>query len=115
MRTWGRTYDEQGKATWVVVQTDAVGYNDNVYLTALCQVLKLNLNESPFFANYGIPAIQTVVTQVFPDFYVMQTQQQFAQYFASLTITRVPNVDSPQYNIVAVTHSGATLSRTVAT
>jgi hypothetical protein len=45
----------------------------------------------------------------------MQVQQQFASYFASLTITRVPNVSSPQYNIVAVTHSGAILTRQVAT
>jgi hypothetical protein len=115
MRTWGRTYDEEGKATWVMVTTDANGFNDQVYLTTLCQVLKLNLGESPFYANYGIPAQQTVVTQVFPDFYVMQVQQQFASYFASLTITRVPNVSSPQYNIVAVTHSGAILTRQVAT
>ncbi|SAK53647.1 hypothetical protein AWB78_01346 [Caballeronia calidae] len=115
MRTWGRVWDEEGDATWVLVQTDANGYNDNVYLTALCQVLKLNLGESPFYANYGIPAQQTVITQVFPDFYVMQVQQQFASYFASLTIMRVQNVSSPTYNVTVVTHSGAILTRTVAT
>ncbi|WP_320533673.1 hypothetical protein [Robbsia andropogonis] len=111
MRTWGR--DSSGN--WVKVETDANGYNDNVYLTALAQVLKLNTGESPFYANYGIPAHQTLVTQVFPDFYVMQTQQQFAQYFASLTITRVATDSSPTYKISAISHSGAILNKTIAT
>ncbi|WP_260426971.1 hypothetical protein [Burkholderia cenocepacia] len=94
--------------------TDANGYDDNVYLTTLCQVLKLNLGESPFYANYGIPAQQTVVTQVFPDFYAMATQQQFAPHFASLAIVRVPGSFPPVYNIQAVAHSGALLNATVA-
>ena len=115
MRTWGRTYDANGNATWVEVTTDANGYNDSVYLTALAQVLKLNLGESPFFANYGIPAHQTVVTQVFPDFYALQTQSQFASYFASLSITRVPKSFPPVYNVQAVTHSGAILNATIPT
>ncbi|WP_236668286.1 MULTISPECIES: hypothetical protein [Burkholderia] len=107
-------YAEDGSYQWVAVTTDANGYNDNVYLTTLCQVLKLNLGESPFYANYGIPAQQTVVTQVFPDFYAMTTQQQFAPYFASLAITRVNGSFPPVYNIQAVAHSGAQLTATVA-
>lgn len=114
LRTYGRIYDELGNATWVQVTTDSAGYNDNVNLTTLAQVIKLNLNESPFFSNYGIPQIQTIVTQVFPDYYMMQTQSQFAQYFASLTITRVPNTSPPQYNVTANCHSGAVLSTTIA-
>jgi hypothetical protein len=109
MRTYGRIYDELGNYRWVQINTDANGFEDSVMLTTLCQVLQLNLGESPFFANYGIPQYQTVITQVYPDYYVMQTQQQFASLFASLTITRIPNVDSPQYNIRAVSHSGAIL------
>jgi hypothetical protein len=46
----------------VEVTTDANGYNDAVYLTTLSQVLKLNLGESPFYANYGIPQYQSVLT-----------------------------------------------------
>jgi hypothetical protein len=115
LRTWGRTYDEYGNATWVEVTTDAAGYNDNVYLTTLAQVLKLNLGEDPFFANYGIPQYQTIVTQVFPDYYMMQTQTQFAGYFASLTITRVQGAFPPAYNVAAVTHSGALLTSYIAT
>ncbi|WP_186267957.1 hypothetical protein [Burkholderia gladioli] len=114
MRTWGRLYNEDGTYQWVAITTDPAGFNDNVYLTTLCQVLKLNLAESPFYANYGIPQYQTVITQVFPDFYAMTTQQQFAPYFASLAITRVNGSFPPVYNIQAVAHSGAQLNATVA-
>ena len=109
MRTYGRTTDEFGKKTWVVVTTDANGFNDNVYLTTLAQVLKLNLGESPFFGNYGIPAHPSVVQQVFPDYYVTQTQTQFAPYFASLVITRIQGSNPPVYKVQAVSHTGAIL------
>lgn len=115
MRTWGRITDEFGNKTWVEVTTDANGYNDSVMLTTICQVLKLNLGESPFYANYGIPAQQTVVTQVFPDYYAAQVQSQFSDAFASLAITRVPSSNPPVYNVNVVTHSGAILNASVPT
>lgn len=108
MRTWGRTYDEQGNATWVQVSTDANGMNDAVWVTTLIQCLKLGLGESPMFANYGIPAQRSVLTQIFPDFYTYQTQSQFAQYFVSLTV-RKRTSPIPTYDITAVTHSGAVI------
>lgn len=113
MRVYGRTYDSLGKATWVEVSTDANGFNDNVYLTALAQNLQLNLGESPFYANNGIPAQQTIITQVFPDYYAMQAQLQYAQYFASLTISRVAQSNPPVYNVQAITHSGAILETNI--
>jgi hypothetical protein len=88
MRSYGRTYDASGKPTWVIVETDANGADDYVWLLTLIQVLKLNLNESPFYAQYGIPARESVMQQVLPDFYTYFTQQQFAPRFASLTITK---------------------------
>lgn len=109
MRTYGRVYSELGVPTWVVVETDAAGNNDAVYLTTLIQVLKLNLGESPFYANCGIPAQQSVVTQVFPDFYVSLVQAQFAPFFASLTITKVQS-SSPTYDIAITTHTGASIA-----
>lgn len=115
MRTWGRTYNEDGSYQWVEVTTDENGFNDSVYLTTLVQALKLNLGESPFYANYGIPQYQTIVTQVFPDYYAAQTQTQFAPYFASLTITRVQGSFPPVYNVNAVCHSGAVINQTIAT
>lgn len=107
LRVYGRTYDELGNPTWQVVTTDANGDNDAVYLTALAQDLQLNLGESPFFASYGIPAFQSVVTQVYPDYYAMMAQAQYSQYFASLTIVRVPQSNPPYYNVQAVTNRGA--------
>ena len=110
MRTWGRVGQVNGQGgTWTEVTTDANGYNDAVNLTAICQVLKLNLYESPFYADYGIPAQQTVVTQVFPDYYAAQTQAQFASAFAALTITRVPNTSPPTYAVTPLCHAGAIL------
>jgi hypothetical protein len=115
MRTWGRINQINGEGgTWVEVSTDAQGYDDSVYLTALVQALKLNTGESPFHANVGIPAYQTVVTQVFPDYYAMLTQEQFAPYFAALVITRKQGSNPPVYDITAVCHSGATLNAEVA-
>ena len=115
MRTYGRNTNEDGSKTWVVVETDANGFDDNVYLTTLAQCLKLNLGESPFYGNFGIPQYQTIMTQVMPDFYAAQTQTQFAPYFASLTITRVQGSYPPVYNVNAVCHSGALINTTIAT
>jgi len=108
VRTWGR--DSTGQ--WVEVTTDANGNNDAVYLTTLIQCLKLGLGESPFYANYGIPAQQSVLTQIFPDFYTYQTQSQFNQYFVSLTVQKVSST-TPTYDINVVTHSGATISASI--
>lgn len=110
MRTYGRVNNADGSKTWVVVETDSAGFNDSVYLSTLAQCLKLNLGESPFFSNYGIPQMQTIVTQVLPSFYVMQTQTQFAPYFASLTITQVQGASPPVYQVAAVCHNGAVLT-----
>ena len=113
MRTYGRIYNSDGTYTWTEVTTDANGNNDLVYFTTLAQVLKLSLGESPFYANYGIPARQSVMQQVWPDFYVALTQQTFAPYFASLLLSKVPTASVPTYNITAITHSGVTLNAQV--
>lgn len=115
MRTYGRTKNEQGKLTWVEVTTDINGLNDEVYITTLAQVLQLVRGESPFYANYGIPSIQAVQTDLIPDFYTAQTQQQFAPFFASLIIYRLNTVTPPgqipvpTYQVNIVTNQGAVL------
>lgn len=112
LRTYGRTYNHDGSYQWVQVTTDANGHNDYVWLTTLIQCLKLNLNESPFYANYGIPAQPSVVTQIFPDFYVNQTQSQFSQYFASLIVSKVNSL-TPTYNINAITNQGTVIATSI--
>jgi hypothetical protein len=116
-RTWGRTRDTlSGKKTWRQVTTDAQGFDDMVMLTTLAQVCKLNLGESPFYADWGIPAQASVITQIYPDFYVQLTQQRFAPFFMSLFLQHLPdavdetNRPMPHYHFEAVTHYGAYLA-----
>lgn len=106
MRTYGRQADPlTGALTWVVVETSPEAGDDYVWLTTLAQTLKLNLGESPFFANFGIPAKPSVIQQIFPDYYVTRTQQQFAPRFASLIVTKIAD-PSPNYKINVTLNNG---------
>jgi hypothetical protein len=114
MRSWGRVWDVNNNPTWVQVNTDAAGNNDLIYITTLCQVLRLQPGESPFYANYGIASLAAVQQIIPPDFYMTRTSQQFSQYFASLIISRAPGTQTsahrmlaPTYRVNIVTHSGA--------
>lgn len=100
--------------TWVEVTTDANGHNDGVWLTTLAQVLQMGLNESPIFGNYGIPAQQSVVTQVLPDYYVTLTQQLFSIYFLSLLVTKL-STSEPSYAVKVTANPGAILMSPVPT
>jgi hypothetical protein len=122
MRTFGRIVPDPlfpAKKKWVEVDTDANGYNDMVWLTTLIQVIKLNLNESPFYSNYGIPAHSSVISQLAPDYYMNYIQQTFAGYFMFLSITSHSNVldedniPSPGYTVTCITQYGAYLSHMV--
>lgn len=118
-RVYGRVTDEEGNKTWVEVTTDANGYNDEVNITWMAQVFALNLGESPFYSDWGLPAHQSVMTKIAPDFFVNRTQQRFAPLFASLIIQKVPGGTaqipppfadpSPTYVASVVTHTGAIL------
>lgn len=115
MRTWGRVADENGSLKWVKVESDENGDFSYGWLTTLIQTLKLILGESPFYSQYGIPAQQSIVTQIYPDYFVNITQQQFAGYFASLTVTKVQGAANPTYDIHAVFFNGVTYRGEVAT
>ena len=118
MRTYGRQTLKDGTyGPWVQVATDANGFDSYVWVTTLIQCLKLALGESPFFANYGIPAQQSIITQIFPDYYLAQMQSQFSQYFASLSISRnapVAGEPDPTYTINIVTKEGTVINQKVA-
>lgn len=114
MRVYGRITNGDGSKTWVVVQTDqATGSNAWIYVTALCQALLLNLNESPFYSQFGIPAQQSVQMQVAPDLYVTRIQQYFSQFFASLIVAKDPAASVPTYNVRATLPDGTPVSVTV--
>lgn len=115
MRTYGRVKDANGDETiWVEVFQQDDGNFESGYVTTLIQVLKLSLGESPFYANYGIPAQRSVIQQVFPDYYVQVTQQQFAQFFASLIISKVQS-ETPTYTVDVLTTYGTRITNEIAT
>ena len=105
-----RTYGVDPKTEqWVEITETSY-----IWLATLAQTLRLNQGESPFYANYGIPAHTSVMTQIPPDLAVNRTQTQFAPYFASLTVVKQQNTLNPTYNINAVFQNGTTISTTVA-
>lgn len=112
MRTYGRVYAPNGTYQWVEVSTASDGSDDLVWLTTLVQALKLSINESPFYGNVGIPATQSVLTQIFPDFYVTQMQAYFAPRFASLLISKTPS-RSPVYQVNVTLNSGVRMELSV--
>jgi hypothetical protein len=118
MRVYGRIVPDPlypYTKKWVEITTDSNNYNDMVYLTNLIQVIRLNLGESPFYANWGIPAHPSIVSQIAPDYYMTLTQQRFAQHFLSLSIIREEGFDddgrpAPLYRVNVITTYGAQLS-----
>lgn len=131
MRVWGReptttaggdaeTLPSGAPSRWVAVTTDAAGYDDYPYITALIQCLKLNLGESPFYANFGVPARASVRSQVPPDYAVAFTQSYFAPHFASLVITNAltPQTSTaapvPTYNVSVIRTNGSSFQTKVA-
>jgi hypothetical protein len=86
-----------------------------IWLATLAQTLRLSQNESPFYANYGIPGQQSVNSQIAPTAAINRTQAQFAQYFSSLSVVRNPNATEPTYNITAVFLNGTVVQSVVAT
>ena len=119
MRVWGRQVNSDLSYTWVEVTTDSNGYNDEVMLTAFCQVLQLQPGESPFYSQYGVPSIQAVQSQLYPTASVYYMQKLYSPNFIALSVSPTSAVDTnksvyPVYNVVAVANSGAILTRTVA-
>lgn len=113
LRTWGRPMNRDGtRGPWIAVTTAADGTNDLVIFTTLCQTLLLNLDESPFYGDRGIPAHQSVTTQIFPDFYVVYTQQLFGPFFASVIVTRQP-LPNPTYSVNVTTNQGVKLNASI--
>lgn len=109
-RVWGRVYADDGTYQWVPVVTDIYGYNDAVNCTWFAQALKLNIGESPFYSQYGLPAYQSVASQVPPNYYVAQMQSLFSAYFPSLIISKnlaTPAAPTPTYGVQIVTTQGS--------
>jgi hypothetical protein len=73
----------------------------------------------PFWADWGIPAYTSIVTQVHPDYYMAIIQQRYAPYFMSLMLQKMDDVidesrrPAPFYSITVLTNYGAVLERAV--
>ena len=105
MRTWGRN----ANGDWIKITE-----TNYIWLATLAQTLRLQQGESPFYANYGIPAHDSVMSQIAPDAAMARTQSQFAPYFATLTITK-ETTTAPTYNISAMFKNGTVIQSVVAT
>lgn len=111
-RVWGRVHNANGTRTWNAYETSDSGSDDMPNFIWLQNVLLLQLNESPFYSDWGVPVHKTLATQIFPDYYMSLTQQRFAQYFASCIITRVAT-DQPEYQVSIVTKTGIKVDQTL--
>lgn len=102
MRIWTRQHQPDGTRRWVAVD------RNQATIAWLQNALLLQLGESPFWADWGIPVNKTLVSRIWPDYYMTLTQERFADYFASLTITQDPNPadDNPTYRITALFPDG---------
>lgn len=111
MITFGR--DENG--LWQSVETDANGYDDDCYLTTVAQVLQSQLGESPFFAQYGIPARQSITARTHPDYWINRVREQFSPMFTSISIVKTVDLtnNEPTYHIDALKLSGSAASSTI--
>lgn len=101
---------------WRVVESDPVNGDGLVWATTLIQTLKLVRGESPFYGNYGIPAQQSVIQQIFPDYYTTETQRQYARHFAALIVSSNPKPGTrsegraPRYNVDVTLFQGSRLT-----
>ena len=119
MKVWGRVFNTDGTAyVWTPIYTDSTGQNDDVYLTALCQIIQLVQGESPFYKSAGIPSMDAVHSQVAPDVAVSAIQRQYSRYFVNLSIVRSTQIinlhPTPVYGLTAITHDGSILTARVA-
>lgn len=106
MRVWTRVMGSDGKRTWQPVD------NDQGNIAWLQNALLLQLGESPFWTDWGLPVSKTLVSQIWPDYYLNMTQQRFRDVFPTLQVTRqrVDGQSDPVYSIRAILSDGTAYS-----
>ncbi|WP_077395442.1 hypothetical protein [Bombella intestini] len=106
MRVWTRVHQPDGRRVWKAVT------GDQGNIAWLQNALLLQLGESPFWADWGIPVQQTLVSRVWPDYYLNLTQRRFRDIFPSLQITRKDggNGADPVYDISVILNNGTLYS-----
>lgn len=109
-RVWARIHNDDGTRTWQAIETTSAGSNDNLNFIWLQNVLLLNINESPFYSDWGVPVHQTMVSQILPDYYMSLIQRRFSEYFASVIINRI-SATTPTYSISVTSATGFTATQ----
>ncbi|QCE32947.1 hypothetical protein FAI41_04685 [Acetobacteraceae bacterium] len=104
-RIWARTGkpDQNGKRQWISVS------NNTAILTWLQQAVLLQLGESPFWVDWGLPVIGALTQGIYPDLYIQKTKERFQPYFLNININRtVPDTPEDQinYKIIAIPYPG---------
>ena len=87
-----------------------------VWFTTLCQVLKAEMREQPFYniEGFGIPTQDSIINHLMPDYYLMKIKEKFSEYFISPpTITRVSSYPEMAYNVSVILSTGQTLEQLV--
>lgn len=111
MRIYHKIKDENTNRTKWIIITDP----DEIYVFWLIEVLRLILGESPFSADWGIPATETIATNIYPDYYVSIVKEKFAPYFQYLSIERLDhNVDrAVVYKVEIIKLNGQSVSENI--
>ncbi|GBQ07532.1 hypothetical protein [Saccharibacter floricola] len=106
MRVWTRIKQPDGSRRWQAVD------GDEANIAWLQNALLLQLGEAPFSTDWGIPVSQTLVTRIWPDYYLNLTQERFRETFPMLQITRQQNDSNPNpsYVIRALLNDGTVYS-----
>lgn len=109
------TFGRDSAGNWYEVNTDANGFDDDVWLTTMAQVVASQLNESPFFPNYGLPSIESVTSRTHPDYWVSKVKSQFSKYFTAISIVKTVDIttNTPTYNIDVLKLDGSAASATI--
>ena len=109
------TFGRNSAGRWYEVDVDANGFYDDIWLTTMAQVLASQLNESPFFPQYGIPSIDSITSRTHPDYWISKVKAQFAQYFTAISIVKTVDItnDTPAYNIDVLKLNGSAASVTI--
>ena len=112
-----RTYGRGTNGLWYEVDTDTNGSDDDCWLTTVAQVAASQLNESPFYPNYGLPGRESITSRTHPDYWIGKIREQFAQYFTNIAIVKTVDItnNTPTYNIDVLKLSGSAVSITIRT
>jgi hypothetical protein len=80
-------------------------------VTIVKHELQLRVGESPFFADAGIPAEDSIITQQEPDYFVNQVKARYQSKFNRFDISKISG-NPLVYNIALTTKNNQTVNLT---